>query len=204
MSYGLTVTVAADSEPITLAEAKRAIRMDETITEYDDEIESLHIPAARRAIETLLDTRLITQTVKLTYDRFPCYWRGDGTIGTIRDRIIEMPIADVVSVGSVKYYDTDNALQTISAANYQLDASTRPARLMPVQGYSWPATYARLSAVEITVTAGASTAALDPLIKSTVLLQLRAMWEDNEQAMRPTIDRLLDLAWDGRRHATRQ
>lgn len=67
---------------------------------------------------------------------------------------IELPRPPVQSITSVKYYDEDNALQTLSSAVYQLDAKQEPAQLSLQQDQSWPGTYTRPNAVQIAFVAG--------------------------------------------------
>jgi len=211
IGFGLTVTSAPASEPITLAEAKTALRIDHS--EWDDEIEGVWLPAAREEIERRLSVKLVTQTVKVTLDRFPSLGivgfddqdrlrvvpAEQIVAGQIAAGVIEIPVNDVASISSVKYYDTDNTLQTISSSNYQVDTARTPCRIAPVLGYAWPATRAKLAAVEIVAVVGAAAASVSPMLKAALILTLRARYEEND-TLQPTIDRLLDLAWDGVRH----
>ena len=211
IGFGLTVTSAPASEPITLAEAKTALRIDHS--EWDDEIEGVWLPAAREEIERRLSVKLVTQTVKVTLDRFPSLGivgfddqdrlrvvpAEQIIAGQIAAGVIEIPVESVASISSVKYYDTDNTLQTISSSNYQVDTARTPCRIAPVLGYAWPATRAKLAAVEIVAVVGAAAASVSPMLKAALILTLRARYEEND-TLQPTIDRLLDLAWDGVRH----
>jgi hypothetical protein len=45
-------------------------------------------------------------------------------------------------------------LQTIAAENYVLDEATMPGWVVPVTGYTWPATQERVSAVRVRFVAG--------------------------------------------------
>jgi len=205
------VTSAPASEPITLAEAKTALRIDHD--EWNDEIEDVWLPAAREEIERRLSVKLVTQTVKVTLDRFPSLGivgfddqdrlrvvpAEQIIAGQIAAGVIEIPVESVASISSVKYYDTDNTLQTISSSNYQVDTARTPCRIAPVLGYAWPATRAKLAAVEIVAVVGAAAASVSPMLKAALILTLRARYEEND-TLQPTIDRLLDLAWDGVRH----
>jgi len=211
IGFGLTVTSAPASEPITLAEAKTALRIDHD--EWNDEIEDVWLPAAREEIERRLSVKLVTQTVKVTLDRFPSLGivglddqdrlrvvpAEQIIAGQIAAGVIEIPVESVASISSVKYYDTDNTLQTISSSNYQVDTARTPCRIAPVLGYAWPATRAKLAAVEIVAVVGAAAASVSPMLKAALILTLRARYEEND-TLQPTIDRLLDLAWDGVRH----
>lgn len=68
----------------------------------------------------------------------------------------------VTEVNHVKYYDSSNNLQTLSASNYLvsdnfddvLDQSIIPAFILPADNFTYPDTYPRMDAVKITFTAG--------------------------------------------------
>lgn len=206
MPYGLTLTSASENEPLSLSEAKKALKIDHD--EWDDEIESIWIPAAREIVERRLSAFLVAQSWKLTLDRFPLGVLPGSQVQTPEATlagqyygagIIELPIAKVRSVDLVKYYSASDVLTTLSQAVYQVDLSTEPARIMPVIGSLWPPTAARMAAVEITVTAGDEPVDVSPMLRAAVLLQMRWLYEENE-GLSKTVDALLDLAWDGKRH----
>ena len=137
----LEVVSAATIEPVTTGEAKGQLRVD-----GDDDnarIERL-IRTAREWVEHETQRRLVTQTWRQHWDCFPDELR--------------LGLAPVATVTSVKYYDLDNALQTLSSALYQADLVTTPARIHPVDGESWPDTYVRYNAVQVNFTVGASAA----------------------------------------------
>lgn len=75
--------------------------------------------------------------------------------------LLNGPLLSVVgtTVISVKYYDEDDVLQTMSSADYWIDA-TRPIPRIYVKE-SWPTTMVRPNAVEIAYYAGYGTAASD-------------------------------------------
>ena len=137
---------APASEPITLAEVRHNLSLDTADTSKDSMIENIFIPAARKRIENYLGRVIITQTWKLTLDYFP----DD----------IELMKNPVDSITSIKYYDSDNALQTLSPASYYLDNSGDMSRdwIVPAADTDWPDTYDRINAVEVTYVSGEATA----------------------------------------------
>lgn len=141
-------------EPITLAEVKVNLSIPSDDTSKDTHIENVLIPSARKKVERYLGKSLISQQWKLYLDYFPAE--------------ILLQKNPVSSVDSVKYYDTDGNLQTVSSANYYLDdTGGNDNWLMKAYGYDWPDTYDRANAVEVTYTSGqADATTVDPEIKT--------------------------------------
>lgn len=133
-------------EPATVAEVKLDARID--ITELDDTIEIL-ITAARMQAEDITGRALINQTWELVLDKFPV---------DDRIRVEKLPIG---SITSVKYYDVDGVLQTLSASLYALDADNLPGWIYPVEGESWPSVRDQENSVIIRFVAGYGAAASD-------------------------------------------
>lgn len=100
------------------------------------------IQAVARSAEIITRRTLFTSTWSYFLDCFP-------------GREILLPKPPVQSVSYVKYYDTAGALQTLDAANYQLDVVSEPARLGVAPNITWPSTESgRYNAVEIQYVAG--------------------------------------------------
>ena len=157
-------TVDASTEPVTLAEAKRHLREDLVNTDNDTDI-SAAIKAARHACEERLQRTLITTTWQLTLDAFP--------------EAIYLPMARIIAVSALQYYDADGALQTLSGADYLVDTASEPGYIVPGYGLSWPATQDRINAVVVTYTAGYGAAASDvpAPIKQWIKLALGDLYE---------------------------
>lgn len=86
---------------------------------------------------------------------------------------ISLPKPPHISVDSITYYDADNVQQTLATDQYYVLLPYRqPATVQPVT--TWPATYCRPDAVQITFTAGFST--VPPALKHAILL-LIAEWD---------------------------
>jgi len=94
--------------------------------------------------------------------------------------LISLNIAPIQSLTSIKYYDTDNSLQTLSTDNYDADVITEPGRIQVAYGYTWPSTYDRHNAVQVLFATGYSTsdteatqqAAVPNIIKEAMLLHI--------------------------------
>ena len=119
----LKIVTAPAAEPVSLTEAKLHLRVDHA-TE-DDLITSL-ITLAREEIERMTDVMLITQTWDWSMDAF------------FTDEI-KVPLWPLASVSSIKYLDEDSNESTIAAANYAVDAASRPGRIAWKSSYSFPA-----------------------------------------------------------------
>ena len=97
-------------------------------------------------------------------------------LGDIR---IPLTLWPVQSVTSVTYYDTNNALQTLSASVYRLNKMNATAYLELLEGQSWPSVYSRDDAVTITYVAGYGAASSDvPAdIRAAIKLHVEANYE---------------------------
>ena len=148
------IIVEPSEEPITLAEAKARLSINDNI---DDADITSHIKAAREQGESHTARSFITQTLELALDRFPSE--------------IELPKGPVQSITSIKYLDSDGVEQTLDSANYMLDDySERPWALLTA-GNSWPDTYDTPLAVKVRYVAGFGLAADVPEdIKNAILI----------------------------------
>ncbi|MBK8772737.1 MAG: phage head-tail connector protein [Rhizobiales bacterium] len=162
----LTLITAPALEPITLSEAKLHLRVDST--DEDALITSL-IVAARRLAEHQMGRVLITQTWELRLDEFP-------------DDDIDLPMAGLLGITSVKYLDVANVEQTVAPGNYTLDAAVTPALVRLAAGASWPGTYAVANAVKVRFTAGYGPAAADvpANVVAYIKLQIGALYRHRE------------------------
>lgn len=140
MEWGLSVVTAPASEPISTADAKTHLRVD--ASDDDSYIDAL-VSAARSFVEQYTHRALITQTLKLTLDRFP--WGN---------RYIQLPRAPAQSVTSIQYIDCDGVLQTWDSSNYSVDIKRQPGRLYPNYNQCYPSTRNIEEAVQITYVAG--------------------------------------------------
>lgn len=176
----------ATVEPVDLARVKRRLALDQDDPFDDEDILAL-ITTARHDCEARLQRTLVQTTWRHTRDAFPgC--------------AIGLEMGPVIAVTSVQYVDTAGVLQTLASTEWQLDAATTPARLVPAYGTSWPATRAEPGAVRITYTAGYGTtaAAVPPPLKDWIVLAVGDLYQQRTRsAERPAVplnfvDGLLD------------
>ncbi len=152
---------------VTVADAKAQCKVE---VADDDTLIDLYIRAATEVAEQRTGRSIMPQTWLLTLDAFP-------------SGAIQLPRIPVASVVSVKYTDTAGAEVTLNASNYLLTNADdfAAATLEPAYGTSWPATRSQSGAVRIEYTAGYATLASVPYaIRSWVLLQVGAMYENRE------------------------
>lgn len=165
----LNRTTDAATEPISRDEAKDHLHV--THAAEDTWIDSA-IVAARMAAEEFMAASLISQTWTRELDDWPA------------SGVIELRRGPVISVSSVKYYDTDGTLTTlVSGTDYQVDVSSRPARIALEPDMTWPSVETgRLNAVEVIYVAGYGTGLSDvpQLIRSGILLVIGSLHEHRE------------------------
>lgn len=178
-------TSAISTEPITIEQARMQIGLASTDSSLDTLLTPL-ISAAREYVEKYTNRCLITATWVAYLDSFD-RWGIE---------LFKLPVSEITSV---KYYDTNNALQTlVEDTNYVTDIVTEPARLYPASGESWPDTYDKPNAVEITFKSGyGATAASVPSTIKAVMLMIITHMEANRgdegfRVLPPTINLLLN------------
>ena len=162
----VTVT-AATQDPVTLADVKDHLVVDHS--DDDTYIASL-LAAVVAYLEAVQDRTLVTTTYDLKLDRFPT---GDG--------VIELPLAPLASVTSVKYQDVDDVEQTLAASKYTVDSSSTPGRLLPAYDESWPSTREHIHDVTVRFVAGYGDPADVPAPhKHEILIRVADLYENRE------------------------
>lgn len=172
MWYPSTVTVAASSEPVTLAEAKAQTRVDGTA---NDTALNLYIASARAHVEAYCGTPIVSRTVTVKCDGF--------------DDFDKFPVAPLSSVSSVSYVDGAGETQTLSTDVYEVRADGLTASIVLKYGQSWPSIRDG-SRITVTAVVGYSTVPAD--IKHATLLLVSGMFENRETGtVPPAVDALL-------------
>lgn len=188
-------------EPVSLAEARQFLRIDDDFTD-DDALVLMLIASARRSAEQLCRRVLISQQWRLVFDRFPSpmsgrlteYWMGQqwalgGMGGAVEyaptgksQYEIILPVSPLISVDQIVYIDQGGTTQTLSAANYKSDVYAEPPRILPAYGKAWPGTRSEINAVQIDFTAGygASASAVPEPIRQWILMMVSSAYENRE------------------------
>ena len=156
------IKTAAVSQPISPAEAKLHLKVSASTD--DDLIDDL-IASATTWVEEYLDRQLMPATWYLYLDNL--YTK------------IDLHKCPITTITSVKYYDSDNALQTLADTEYDTDVVSEPSRIWKAYGVTYPLTYDRPNVVVIEFISGYSDAASVPApIKSALLLIIAHNYEN--------------------------
>jgi len=167
------------TEPISSTEAKVYLKVDNT--DEDALIVQLE-KAARKRAELYMNRQLVTATWETYLDEFPT--RDE-------DWLVEVAPCPVIAVASVKYYDSDNVLQTLPTSVYLVDIASEPCRVSLAVGQSWPDTADRKNAVVIEYTAGYGAAASVPdLIKAGIYLLLGHLYETRQDVTKEKMNEI--------------
>ena len=171
-----TLVSAPAIEPVSLAEAKAHLRLED---DAEDALVEAAITAARLYVERATRRALIAQGWRVFLDAWPA------------SRIVDIPIAPLIAVDAVTVYDEDGEATVMEAEAYQVDAVSVPGRLRLIG--TAPAPGQALNGIAIDVTAGHGEAAEDvPAPLRQAILQLIAHWHENRSAT--TSDRTTVIA----------
>lgn len=135
---GYIVTVDPVCLPVTLAEAKKTLRL--TDTSQDDIIESM-IYAATDEAEIYVGKEFIPRTFTQYLDYWPEF----------EIQLVAQPLQ---SVTSIKYLDEAGDQQTLAADQYVVDANRVPPIITRARDVSWPQLYGQTAQIEIEFIAG--------------------------------------------------
>lgn len=165
----VTVT-QPEVEPVTLAAAKQYLRIDAADESFDDEIATF-IASSRADVESICNTRLITQEVLLQ-------------AGSFYD-LEHLPIGPVQSIDAVNYVDSAGTEQLLPDTDYELVAGALDSQIVLVGRTSWPTLADRRDGVRVTATVGYGDAGTDlPRDLYFVVLQaIRAKFDGRELAI---------------------
>jgi len=163
---------APASEPITKAELELHLRLDST-SETEDELLDAIIASSREWVVSQTRRALVNTTFKITMDVFPS------------DGIISLPRSPLVSITSVKYYDTSGDQQTFSSDDYDLDLVSAPGRIGLSPSSSWPSIQSgRIAPIEIIFVAGygVNATVVPESIKTAIKLLCGHLYENREDS----------------------
>jgi uncharacterized phiE125 gp8 family phage protein len=156
------------TEPVSTAEAKIQLRVDHT---NDDTYIGGLVSAARRWCEHYQNRAYMTQTITLRRDEFA--------------DTMELPRPPLLSVSSIKYYDTDGNQQTVSTTLYDVDTTSEPGKVTLGYSDSWPEIQDIHHCVEIIFLAGYETVTTSadsvPETVKTAIKMLAGEWYANRE-----------------------
>lgn len=190
-NHRLNLITAPATEPITTAEAKTHLRID---TSDDDTYIGTLITIARAKAEIYTKRAFITQTWKMYLDvpgngAIEEWWSGvrQGSLSALGSvRCIEIPLAPLVSVTHIKFYDDTDTATTYNSGNYQVSAysgdNCANGRITLRTGATWPSVVGGLrnaDAMEIQFVAGYGSASSVPsVIKQAILAEIASLYEN--------------------------
>lgn len=165
-NYRPILVTAPTSDAVTLAQAKKQVEIADSDTAHDEHLYEL-IDRARDEFEADCDLCIASQTWKVYADDV-----YDG---------MQLQKGPIQSITSIKYYDTNNALQTLSTSIYNFDAANRMVRLQYDQ--VWPSFTNRWDAWEITYLCGFAT--LPPMAVQAMLILIEKYFLGREPSREP-------------------
>ena len=184
---GLVLVTPPQEEPLSLGEAKDHLRVTST---GEDSLIGRLIVTARQSVERRLGRALPTQTYDYFLDAFP---RGDA---------IEVPRPPLQSVTSVKYTPDGGVETTFASADYLVDTTGHPGRIVLGVSEAWPSDQLQaINGLVVRFVAGYGNTPTDipEPIRQAVLIYLATLFEHREAVVAgttvsplPTVDRLLD------------
>lgn len=165
-AWSLRRTSNPDALPVSLADAKKHLRLSQSDTSQDDALTLLLYAAAER-----LERDVNRQFISATYQQTSCEF-GDHVLLMVRP---------VTAVSSVSYLDEDGATVTMDSSDYRFDESRQC--LLPPVGEDFPDVYDDPNAVTVTFTAGygAEDGCMPRLIKAGIMASAGKMFFDPAQ-----------------------
>lgn len=188
------ITSSPSVEPVSLSDTKDFLRVT---TSDDDTLISAFIKASRIKTEAYINQVLITQTWDLFLDRLvkkanEPWWDGtrEGSITSIlnQDEFISIFKNPVLSLTSIKSFDTSNVESDFALSNIFLDTVNAPARIVLNLGSIWPVDLRNANALKITLVAGYGPLASDvPEVIRLALKMLVSFYYENRGDCNTTV-----------------
>lgn len=165
-NYRPILVTAPTTDAVTIEQAKKQCEIAESDTAHDEHLYQL-IDRARDEFEADCDLCISSQTWKVFTDHI--------------DDPMQLQKGPIQSITSIKYYDSNNALQTLDTSFYGFDVANRMIRLKYNQLYP-PAT-PRWDSWEITYLCGYST--VPPMAVQAMLILIEKYFLGREALKEP-------------------
>jgi hypothetical protein len=184
-------TIDPATEPVSV-DTQKVFMRNEVVDAAQDTLIGTIISAAREYVELQTRLALITQTWKLTMDRFPTvaadddWWDGvrEIAISELQQTVpwIELPTGPLISVTSFNTFNQADAATLFT--NYYTDTSRRPGRVSLRSGAVWPTPTRGVNGIEIIYVAGFGPAAANvPADIRIAISQIASHWFENRELM---------------------
>lgn len=176
---GSVLVTGPASEPVSAAELRLHLRED--ATNFPDA--AAYVTDARQQIEEMTGAAFITQTWRLSLDRWPtggeAWWDGvrDGSIADLSGgdarRSIELPKWPLQSITSVTVYNEAGTPTVVNVTTlFDVDLFSRPGRMSLKRNQTWPVALRPTNAIEIVYVAGYTSADAIPSPMRRAIKQL--------------------------------
>ena len=161
------VITPASTYPVSLTEAKSHLKVDTTA---DDTYITSIIKAATQLSEEYTNRFFINTVIDQTCSDFA--------------QLQTLFKSKVSAVAHVKYYDSDNSLQTLSATVYDAQLNYEPSQIQLAENQSFPRITSRNDAVVARYTVGYGTASDVPeIIKQAILLTIGNFYQNRNSVV---------------------
>lgn len=179
---GSQIATHPESEPVSLLEVKQYMRIDDN---SDDVVIADQIMEARRLIEDVSGLAFITQSWRLSLDRWPsggeAWWDGvrEMSITELYNsstlQSVALPRFPLQSITSVTVYDEASNASVITVSDvFDVDTYQTPGRMTLKRGQTWPVALRANDAIQIVYVAGYTSAANVPAPMKRAVKQLAA------------------------------
>ena len=168
MAKSYAVDIAASTAILTTAEAKTHLKVD---TSADDTYIDNLVSAATESAQIFTNRYFINTAITQHGD----IWSDIATLFKSK----------VSSITHIKYYDSDNSLQTLASSVYLEDLTHQPATIGLKPNQSFPSLAGRISAVQCKYVVGYGSAASDVPegIREAVLLIVGNLYENRQEVV---------------------
>ena len=185
---GSVLVTAPATEPVTASELRTHLRVD--ATELPDAEANGLIAESRQTIEDLTGLAFISQSWRLSIDRWPggaeAWWDGVRQMSITElyapsyMTSVELPRWPLASVTSVTVFDEDSNSEAVTVATtFDVDTYQIPGRMTLKRGSTWPIALRANNAIQIVYVAGYADAASVPASMKRALKQLAAFLYTN-------------------------
>lgn len=179
---GSQIVQQPEVEPVSLLDVKKHLRIDDS---SDDSVIADDIIDARRFIEDKTGLAFVTQSWRLSLDRWPAggeaWWDGVREMSITElykssvYQSVSLPRYPLQSITSVTVYDEASNSTAITVANvFDVDTYQMPGRLTLKRGQTWPVALRANDAIQIVYVAGYANAAAVPSPMKRAVKQLAA------------------------------
>jgi uncharacterized phiE125 gp8 family phage protein len=184
VSMVVKLFTASTAEPVTRAEAKLWLRLDEHEVVEDQLIDSL-IKRARERFETVTNRSCLVQT----FDQ----WSDESLDDSCPVSLLKAPLVSVTSItGFQTSEDTDTGGTSMSTSGYYADTANEFGRVKPLSSFTFPTATREINATRIRFTAGysTSTTGVPESVKTEIKSLVARLYE--HRGDEPEMSRVLD------------